>query len=619
MRPLPAALLAAALTASASGLRANPGSPSRHAVGDDGLSGVRRTFSSLALEPGESVLAFMADGHASPTQIALPQAPGSRPREPQEALLLSIRSALAVGFGHGLDASLSLPYYYESLTDAGGGLHRGRGLGDLRLAARFVPPLPPGPLRFSLRLSATVPTAASGGTFPRELPHHPGNGALSASSPGSPFGTEHTRVGLGAGASIRFGRVAGEPALLHLNLEGERQFAPPEDSPLGLLRASAAIEVSLSRGFRLAASLDRDLLTADPLDADALIGEAASAALEASWKAASGFSFKAGGELAPAGLNPSISLRSAEGRIAYRTRAPVSAYVGVAYQGFPMLWDRDGDGIPDRRDRCPRRPEDFDGFEDGDGCPDIDNDRDGLVDGEDRCPGVAEDRDGFKDWDGCPDPDNDGDGVEDARDACRNDAEDLDGVQDEDGCPDLDNDRDGIPDMADKCPDQPENVNKYEDSDGCPEPDRDADGIPDKWDRCPSEAEIVNFYQDRDGCPDQKPEPVRSGVLQGVSFGAADAELALGSHAALDSLAELLVLYPGTEIEIQGHLDDRGGAGARALTYERAKAVARHLFSRGVEPRRLKPVGYGDTRPIAPNRTARGRQANRRIEIRRLN
>src|SRR5215472_3462873 len=47
--------------------------------------------------------------------------------------------------------------------------------------------------------------------------------------------------------------------------------------------------------------------------------------------------------------------------------------------------DRDGDGIPDTVDRCPDEPEDYDGFQDDDGCPDRDNDNDGVPDAEDRC------------------------------------------------------------------------------------------------------------------------------------------------------------------------------------------------------------------------------------------
>jgi len=48
--------------------------------------------------------------------------------------------------------------------------------------------------------------------------------------------------------------------------------------------------------------------------------------------------------------------------------------------------DRDGDGIPDSVDRCPDEPEDYDGFQDDDGCPDPDNDNDGVPDAQDRCP-----------------------------------------------------------------------------------------------------------------------------------------------------------------------------------------------------------------------------------------
>ena len=65
--------------------------------------------------------------------------------------------------------------------------------------------------------------------------------------------------------------------------------------------------------------------------------------------------------------------------------------------------DRDGDGIPDDQDACPDRPEDFDGFEDSDGCPDIDNDMDGVLDIADKCPNVPETYNGFEDEDGCPD------------------------------------------------------------------------------------------------------------------------------------------------------------------------------------------------------------------------
>jgi len=106
------------------------------------------------------------------------------------------------------------------------------------------------------------------------------------------------------------------------------------------------------------------------------------------------------------------------------------------YAGCP---DRDHDGIADKVDQCPDQAEDTDGFEDTDGCPDLDNDQDGVPDETDECDGEPEVWNGFEDADGCPDeaPDADGDGIPDAIDHCPNQAENLNGINDEDGCPDL--------------------------------------------------------------------------------------------------------------------------------------------------------------------------------------
>ena len=93
--------------------------------------------------------------------------------------------------------------------------------------------------------------------------------------------------------------------------------------------------------------------------------------------------------------------------------------------------DADRDGIPDAVDKCPNEPEDKDGFEDADGCPDLDNDQDGVPDAADKCPNEPEDKDGFEDADGCPDPDNDKDGVLDAKDKCPNEP----GPAESGGCP----------------------------------------------------------------------------------------------------------------------------------------------------------------------------------------
>lgn len=104
----------------------------------------------------------------------------------------------------------------------------------------------------------------------------------------------------------------------------------------------------------------------------------------------------------------------------------------------PRVHDVDGDGFSDGDERpdCVRLPEDRDGFQDEDGCPDPDDDGDGAADANDRCPRVAEDRDGQGDDDGCPDPDDDRDGVIDGEDRCADRDETINGIEDGDGCPD---------------------------------------------------------------------------------------------------------------------------------------------------------------------------------------
>jgi len=182
--------------------------------------------------------------------------------------------------------------------------------------------------------------------------------------------------------------------------------------------------------------------------------------------------------------------------------------IGVSRQFGLGGRDGDGDGIPDRRDACPTEPEDLDGFQDEDGCPDLDNDQDGIPDHLDGAPLDPEDMDGWLDHDGVPDLDNDGDGIPDWRDACPDEAEDFDGYKDEDGCPEefRDRDGDGIADEDDLCPGSPEDFDGHQDGDGCPDPDNDLDGIDDVDDECPDLPEDYDGDRDRDGCPDPMPD-----------------------------------------------------------------------------------------------------------------
>ena len=146
-------------------------------------------------------------------------------------------------------------------------------------------------------------------------------------------------------------------------------------------------------------------------------------------------------------------------------------WLGVNWRISVTRGDADNDGIPNKPDTCADRAEDFDGFQDEDGCPDEDNDGDGVLDRDDLAPELPEDIDGFEDQDGRPDADNDGDGIRDPDDACPNDPEDFDGDRDTDGCPDIvrDSDGDGIVDEQDRCPTEPEDMDGVEDDDGCPE------------------------------------------------------------------------------------------------------------------------------------------------------
>jgi len=296
-------------------------------------------------------------------------------------------------------------------------------------------------------------------------------------------------------------------------------------------------------------------------------------------------------------------------------------YLMLSFGGNVLPQDRDKDGIDDDVDKCPDEAEDIDGFEDADGCPDLDNDKDGIPDATDKCPNLAEDFDGFQDEDGCPDLDNDNDGIPDVRDKCPTEPEDFDGVQDEDGCPDVvqDTDNDGIADDKDKCPLVKEDFDNYQDEDGCPDPDNDLDGIADTLDKCPSESETYNGYMDDDGCPDTRPIEEKF-VLRGVNFESGSAALTPDSYAVLDQVVKSLKAYPEVRVEIAGHTDNVGKDDYNlGLSQRRADSVKQYLVNAGIAADRIVARGYGESSPIAPNATAAGRAENRRIEFRRLN
>lgn len=330
------------------------------------------------------------------------------------------------------------------------------------------------------------------------------------------------------------------------------------------------------------------------------------------------------------------------------------AFAGVMY--VSEVGDSDGDGFRDSDDRCPLEPEDKDGYEDGDGCPDDDNDGDGIKDVADKCPNEPESMNGIDDDDGCPDeipdsdkdgipdaddkcpndggpnvvrakgefygcPDSDKDGIPDTKDQCKDEPEDTDGFKDEDGCPDPDNDGDGIIDTEDECVDVPGTREMR----GCPDPDSDGDGIPDSKDKCKDQPETYNGFKDEDGCPDKAPgslvEVTDDGIkiLDQVQF-ATNSDKIVGnkSFAILNQVAGVLAANESIFlVEVAGHTDNVGGADPnKSLSQRRAEAVVAYLSDKkGIDRKRLVAKGYGQEKPIADNKTAKGRQQNRRVEF----
>ena len=273
--------------------------------------------------------------------------------------------------------------------------------------------------------------------------------------------------------------------------------------------------------------------------------------------------------------------------------------------------DNDGDGVADVADRAPMEPEDKDGFQDDDGAPDPDNDGDGLADAGDQCPGERETQNGYQDGDGCPDQaDGDGDGLADGQDACAEAAEDKDGFEDGDGCPDLDNDKDGVVDAKDRCP----MVAGVADNGGCADTDKDGDAVVDRLDNCPDVKGVLKHQ----GCTGPQVVSISGGridLVDLVYFQTNKAVLQRRSFKLLDNVAEVINAH--TEVStlvVEGHTDNEGDDAFNLdLSQRRAEAVVAYLVKKGVDGKRLIAKGYGETQPVADNASRKGRAQNRRV------
>jgi outer membrane protein OmpA-like peptidoglycan-associated protein len=112
----------------------------------------------------------------------------------------------------------------------------------------------------------------------------------------------------------------------------------------------------------------------------------------------------------------------------------------------------------------------------------------------------------------------------------------------------------------------------------------------------------------------------KSLILEGVNFITDSADLTPESKTILDKVAESLQEWREVDVEVGGHTDSEAGASYNEeLSQRRAESVRDYLVSKGVASSRLSAKGYGETRPIASNKTPEGRAKNRRVELRKTN
>jgi outer membrane protein OmpA-like peptidoglycan-associated protein len=186
----------------------------------------------------------------------------------------------------------------------------------------------------------------------------------------------------------------------------------------------------------------------------------------------------------------------------------------------------------------------------------------------------------------------------------------------------IDVDGDGIPDVVDRCVTEKEDHLPPFPDDGCKvdRADPDGDGLT-VSDKCPNAGETVNGFEDDDGCPDALPEVVvtREEIRcdARVLFATGKATIDTASNGLLDQVAAALVAHHDIDlVEVAGHADATGAASANVkLTRDRAGAVVEALVDRGVDPARLRPMGYGAYCPIAEGEDRSARDRNRRVDF----
>lgn len=155
--------------------------------------------------------------------------------------------------------------------------------------------------------------------------------------------------------------------------------------------------------------------------------------------------------------------------------------------------------------------------------------------------------------------------------------------------------------------------------------DSDGDGVPDFFDKCPNTP--AGTKVDGAGCPlpvnkpdvkvyvTEEDKKVVKEAIKNLEFDFGKATIRPSSFPSLDKVAELLV-NKNFSLKLAGHTDNVGSDAANLkLSKDRAESIKTYLVSKGANASRIEATGYGESQPIATNKTAAGRQQNRRVEF----
>ena len=106
-------------------------------------------------------------------------------------------------------------------------------------------------------------------------------------------------------------------------------------------------------------------------------------------------------------------------------------------------------------------------------------------------------------------------------------------------------------------------------------------------------------------------------TLNDLMFERSKPNLLEDSYPALEKLVGILLENPKLKIELAGHTDGLGSNKSKqTLSYRRVERIKTYLTEFGIDRKRIETIGYGGSKPIAPNNSEKNRAKNRRVEIR---